>query len=160
MTLTSGTRKYSCPHSVNYSTNFQFTDFNSFRDFNSFYNIYYLSIFPSQSIREQSWPCCKVGHGQPRIIIWTTLVGSESVMPYTKFEGQRPADFGEDFWRVFTIYCHGGHYGHMTRSFEQTFVPPSHWFHMKFGFDWPSGFWGEDVRSMWTTDGRWSMPIP
>ena len=25
---------------------------------------------------------------------------------------------------------------------------------MKFGFDWPSGFGGEDVLRVWMTDGR------
>ena len=30
--------------------------------------------------------------------------------------------------------------------FEQTFVPPiPQKLHMKFEFDWPNGFWGEDV---------------
>ena len=24
--------------------------------------------------RDQIWPCCKIGHGQPRVIIWTSLV--------------------------------------------------------------------------------------
>ena len=36
-------------------------------------------------------------------------------MLYTKFEGNQPAGFGEDFLRVFTIYGHGGHLGHVTR---------------------------------------------
>ena len=37
-------------------------------------------------------------------------------MLYTKFKGHQPAGFGEeDFWRVFTIYGHGSHVGHMTR---------------------------------------------
>ena len=49
-------------------------------------------------------------------------------MPYTKFEGHRPAGFGEeDFWRVFIIYGHDGHLGHMSHVIEQTFAPPSHW---------------------------------
>ena len=59
-------------------------------------------------------------------------------MMHTNIQGHRP--FGseeEDFFKVFTIYGHGGHPGHVTRSFDQTFVPPSH---MKFDFDWPSGF--------------------
>ena len=35
-------------------------------------------------------------------------------MLHTKFGGNRPADAGEDFRRVFTIYGHGGHLGHVT----------------------------------------------
>ena len=26
-------------------------------------------------------------------------------------------------------------------------------------FDWPSGFWEEDVERVWTTDGQQSLPI-
>ena len=36
-------------------------------------------------------------------------------MLHTKFHGNRPAGSGEeDFERVFTIYGHGGHLGHVT----------------------------------------------
>ena len=30
--------------------------------------------------------------------------------------------------------------------------------HMKFGFDWPSGFWEEDVWKVWTMDRRMTEP--
>ena len=37
-------------------------------------------------------------------------------MLHTKFRGNRPAGSGEeDFSRVFTIYGHGGHLGHVIR---------------------------------------------
>ena len=35
-------------------------------------------------------------------------------MLHTKFRGNRPAGSGEDFLRIFTIYGHGGHLGHVT----------------------------------------------
>ena len=35
-------------------------------------------------------------------------------MLHTKFRENRPAGSGEDFYRVFTIYGHGGHHGHVT----------------------------------------------
>ena len=35
-------------------------------------------------------------------------------MLHTKFLGNRPASSGEDVLRVFTIYGHGGHLGHVT----------------------------------------------
>ena len=36
-------------------------------------------------------------------------------MLHTKFRGNWPAGSGEeDFYRVFTIYGHGGHLGHVT----------------------------------------------
>ena len=44
----------------------------------------------------------------------------------------------EDFLRVFTIYGHGGHLGHMTQFIYIHIGSPC--LHIKFGFDWPSGF--------------------
>ena len=35
-------------------------------------------------------------------------------MLHTKFRENRPAGSGEVFYRVFTIYGHGGHHGHVT----------------------------------------------
>ena len=43
-------------------------------------------------------------------------------MLHTKFRGNRPAGYGEkDFWRVFTIYGHGGHLGHVTSIMSSDF---------------------------------------
>ena len=58
-------------------------------------------------------------------------------MLHSKLHGNRPAVSGEeDFLRVFTIYGHGGHLGHVTRIMLSDFhflVPES--FHTKFGSD-------------------------
>ena len=54
-------------------------------------------------------------------------------MLHTKFRGNWPAGSGEDFLRVFTIYGHGGHLGHVTSimsSDSHCLVPES--FHTKF----------------------------
>ena len=60
-------------------------------------------------------PCRKIGQGHSRVIIYTNYDGQESPMLHTKFRGNRPAGSGEeDFCRVFTIYGHGGHLGHVT----------------------------------------------
>ena len=63
-------------------------------------------------------------------------------MLHTKFHGNRPAGSGEkDFWRVFTIYGHGGHLGHVTSITSSDFhflVLES--FHTKFGSDRHSSF--------------------
>ena len=63
-------------------------------------------------------------------------------MLHTKFCGNQPAGSGEeDFLRVFTIYGHGGHLGHVTRIMSTNFhflVPVS--FHTKFSSKWPSSF--------------------
>ena len=60
-------------------------------------------------------------------------------MLHTKFHENRPAGSGEDFLRVFTIYGHGGHLGHVT-SIMLTNV---HFlvlesFHTKFSSEWHS----------------------
>ena len=62
-------------------------------------------------------------------------------MLHTKFHGNRPAGSEEDFLRVFTIYGHGGHLGHVTSIMSKDFnflVPES--FHSKFASDRPSSF--------------------
>ena len=68
-------------------------------------------------------------------------------MLQTKFHGNRPAGSGEeDFFKVFTIYGHGGHLGHVTWTIYTNFRSPfPRRLHIKFGFDWQSGFRGEDV---------------
>ena len=56
-------------------------------------------------------------------------------MLHTKFQGHRSIGSGvEDFLKVFTIYGHGGHLGHVTLLICINFhshAPIS--FHMKFG---------------------------
>ena len=68
-------------------------------------------------------------------------------MLHTKFRGNRPAGFGEeDFLRVFTIYGRGGQLGHVTWEINTNFRSPfPKRLHIKFGFDWPSGFREEDL---------------
>ena len=50
------------------------------------------------------------------------------------------------FLKSFTIYGHGGHLGHVTWiiyiHIDSLFLQM---LHIKFGFDWPSGFREEDV---------------
>ena len=63
-------------------------------------------------------------------------------MLHTKFRENRPAGSGEeDFLRVFTIYGHGGHLGHVTWTMLTNiyFVVPES-FHTKFISEWPSSF--------------------
>ena len=63
-------------------------------------------------------------------------------MLQTKFRGNWSAGSGvEDFQRVFTIYGHGGHLGHVTSIMSSDFyflVLES--FHTKFGSDQHSSF--------------------
>ena len=61
-------------------------------------------------------------------------------MLHTKFR-ENAGSGEEDFLSVFTIYGHGGHLGHVTRTMLTNFhflVPES--FHTKFSSEWPSSF--------------------
>ena len=68
-------------------------------------------------------------------------------MLYAKFQDHRTSGSGEeDFLKVFTIYGHGSHLGHVTCTISINFRSPfRRRLHIKFGFDWSSGFRGEDV---------------
>ena len=68
-------------------------------------------------------------------------------MLHTKFRENRPAGSGgKDFLKVFTIYGHGGHLGHVTWTIYKNFGSPfPRKPHVKFGFDWSSGFRGKDL---------------
>ena len=112
----------------------------------------FLTVFP---IRDQIWTCCKIGHGQPRVIIWTSYDGPKDPMLHTKPQVHWPFGSGEeDFWRIFTIYGRGGHLGHVTQTPRTNFCSPIPLrLQMKFGFDWPCGF-GEDLWKWWM-DGQW-----
>ena len=62
------------------------------------------------------------------------------------------------------IYGCGGHLGHMTQTLRTNFRSPIPLrLHMKFGFDWPSGFGEEDIWKWWMywrwTDRWWTMAI-
>ena len=65
-----------------------------------------------------------------------------STMLHTKFKGHRSSDSGEeDFFKVFTIYGHGGHVGHVTQLIcinFHSFSPSS--FYMNFGSKSPNCF--------------------
>ena len=63
-------------------------------------------------------------------------------MLHIKFQENRPArSEEEDFLKVFTIYGHGDHIGHVTRIMLINFhflVPESS--HTDFSSEWPSSF--------------------
>ena len=110
----------------------------------------FLTCFsPYKSISDQIWPCRKIGQGQPRVIIWTNYDGPKAPLLHTKPQGHWPFGSGEeDFWRVFTIYGHGGHLGHLTQTPWTNFRSPIPlWLHMKFSF-------GEEDLWKWWPDGR------
>ena len=73
-------------------------------------------------------------------------------MLYTKIHGNRR----RRFLKVFTIYGHGGHLGHVTWTIYIHFCsrPFPMRLHVKFGFNWPSGSGGEDVWNCWPRPRR------
>ena len=62
-------------------------------------------------------------------------------MLYPKFEGDRSLGSGEDFFKVFTIYGHCGHFGHVTQLICINFHSHSFLsFHTSFGSKSPNYF--------------------
>ena len=94
-----------------------------------------------------------MGQGQPRNIIWTTLVVLTYTMLHTKFQGQRSIGSGEeDFLRFLPYMGMAAILVMWPGPFEQIFVSPDPWrLHMKFGYNWPSSFRGEVVWNCWRT---------
>ena len=83
-------------------------------------------------------------------MIYIYIVVLESSILHAKFRCNRFTGSGEeDILRVFTIYGHGGHLGHVTWI---TYIHiGSHFLqmlHIKFGFDWPSGFREKNLRKV------------
>ena len=68
-------------------------------------------------------------------------------MLHAKFQDHRTSGSEEeDFLKVFTIYGHGGHIGHVTWTIYINFYSPfTGMLHVKFDSEWPSGFKEEDV---------------
>ena len=71
------------------------------------------------------------------VIIYINSV--ELFMPSFKITGFLVLE--KTILKAFAIYTHSGHLGHVTLNFHSPFLTM---FHIKFGFDWPSGF-REDV---------------
>ena len=76
------------------------------------------------------------------VILLTNYDGLELQFYIPRFvEISPPVPEKKVFEGFFTIYGHGGHFGHVTSIMSSDFhflVPES--LHIKFGFDWLSGF--------------------
>ena len=69
-----------------------------------------------------------------------------SLMLHAKFQNYRPFGSGEENLKVFAIYSHGGHLGHVTMTIYINFHSPFlRMLHMTFGFDWPNRLREEDL---------------
>ena len=80
-------------------------------------------------------------------MIYINVVELNCLMFHVKLQNHRPSSPGEeDFLKDFAIFSHGGRLGHVTwtnyTNVRSLFL---RMFHMKFGFDWHSGFRGEDL---------------
>ena len=79
-------------------------------------------------------------------MIYTNFVDLRSLMLHAKFQKHWPPGSEEDCFKIFVIYSHGGHLGHVTMTiyanFHSLFL---RMLHIKFGFDWLSGCREEDV---------------
>ena len=79
--------------------------------------------------RKQIWPCHKNGHSQPSAIIWTNLV----VYTYLSTRCFRPSKSSASwfrrriFFKIFTIYGHGSHLGHVIWNILTNFHPNIPW---------------------------------
>ena len=89
-----------------------------------------------------------MGQGQLRVIIYINFVELENILLHAKFHDHRTiSSVGVDlFLKLFTINEHGGYLGHVTCTYYIKVLSYFHRrLHIKFGFDWPSGFREEDV---------------
>ena len=132
-------------------------------DYNSFWKIHCFTFFPYKSRKDQIWSCRKKyqrsTHGYR-----LSKLGSTAVPDSIYQVSTTSADWIQRrrFLKIFTIYGHGGHLGHVTRIiwayFFRSLIPVR--LHVKFDFDWPSSFWG-DVWRVWTTTTAddWGLPI-
>ena len=106
---------------------------------------------PIKCMGDLCWPCRKIGQGHPRVMIYTNFVELDCLMLHAKFQNHRPSRSGEEDLKVCANYSHGGHLGHVTLSIFINFhCPFLTMLHIKYGFDWPSGFWAEDVWILWS----------
>ena len=71
------------------------------------------------------WPCHKIGQGRPKVMIYIFFVELFSLMLHAKFQNHRPSSSGEEIiLKVFAIYSHGGHLGHVTLTIYINFHSP------------------------------------
>ena len=100
--------------------NFETQGCNGFQKVNNFH------FFPYKSLCDQIWPWRKMGQGQPRVIIWTTLVVLPYTMLHTKFQGHWSIDSGKkDFLRFLPYMGMAAILVMWPAPFEQLFVPPT-----------------------------------
>ena len=146
MTLTFNIHIGPCTYLVNYICQLWYLRLQQFLKIQFYF-------FPSNSIRDQIWPCRKIGQGQPRVIIWTNLVVFEHRMLHTMFQGHLPFGSGEeDILRFLPYMGMAAILVMLPGLLENNFFSPDPGrLQMKFVFSRLSCFWGEDVWKCWHT---------
>ena len=102
-------------------------------------------------------------HGRPKLTLYNRSRSSKghdlykfcrAPLPDASYQVSKSQAFW--FWRRrllkdFAIYSHGSHLGHVTMTIYINFhCPFSTILHIKFGFDWPSGFRAVDICILWS----------
>ena len=103
------------------------------------------SLTQNKSCLVLPWPCCKIGHGQPTVIIWTNYDGVQPPMLHTKPPGHW--HFGsreEGFWNFYHISAWWPSYSCDPDPTNKLLFPHPTEALMKFGFD-RRGCFGEDL---------------
>ena len=133
-------------------TNFQVTGCNRFSEKIHCFHFFFLQ----KSLCYQSWPCRKIGQGQPRVIIGQTIMGWSPRCYIPSFVEIGPPVSGKKIFWVFLPYMGVAAILVMwPRCHDQNFVPPyPRRLNIKFGFDPPSGFLWTKCLSIVDDDGR------
>ena len=117
-------------------------------------------FFPLKSQCDQSWPCRKIGQGQPKVMIYINCDGPVPDATYQVSLKSSHRFQWRSFIKVFTIYGHGSHLGHVTWTIYANLNSPFlRMLHMKFSIDWARGFRGEDLWKVWTTTTTVTMTV-
>ena len=125
---------------MNASCNIEILGCNSFRKINSF------NFFVYKSLSDQILSWRKIGQKQYSVIIWMIFVVFVFLMLYTKFQGHRSVGYREEHWLIFNhIWAWWPRWScdqvHLNNFSSPIYGGP----HMKFGYNWPSGFRREVV---------------
>ena len=74
-------------------------------------------------------------------MIYINFVELLSLMLHAKFQNRKSSGSGKEDLKVFAIYSHRGHLGHVTLTIYENFNSPfPKILHIKFGFDWSSSY--------------------
>ena len=95
--------------------------------------------FHSKNLRDQILPCHKIGHEQPRVIIYIYFKELSPKLLHTTFQGNRSSGSGEEFLNVFMMFGQGGHLGQVNWTKSLNVICPLAWrLHIKYKWNCPA----------------------